>query len=76
MIDNRYAVVKGSLNDAETEVKTFKVWHQTYKLAKEEAERLCRKEGGQFIVIKAVNCCYVEKLPISWKETEDGTAST
>ena len=34
--------------------------------ARDEAERLCKKTGKCFIVLKAVACVQVAELPVKW----------
>lgn len=63
MHPDMYAVVKESHNRFE-----FSRFHETLEEAKEEAERLARKENACFYVMKVVGKAYVEQYPVKWVE--------
>lgn len=66
----KYAVIK-CLNanfDNDSYVKSFTRWHDTYDEAKVEAERLCRKEGLVFSIVKVISYCKICEAPIKWTE--------
>ena len=65
MLDNKYAVVRLAPEGAPMQ---FKKWHDTYELAKAEAERLCRKEKDTFGIVRLVSYCEVEETPVKWTE--------
>lgn len=44
---------------------TFKR-HESYKDAKEEAERLCRYGHTAFIILEAMEICNSEEIPVNW----------
>jgi hypothetical protein len=68
VIENRYAVIKCSLDDTNEEIKRFTTWHNTYDEAKEEAERICRKEQSQCVIVRAISKCNLDTVPIKWTE--------
>lgn len=45
-----------------------KTRHKTLELAKNEAERLCRKEQQAFIVLEAVEYVSVPAKPLEWRK--------
>jgi hypothetical protein len=57
----QYAVVKKEPLDYR-----FSRFHDDLKEAKDEAERLCRKEGCPFLVLMTVGMMSVEKIPVKW----------
>ena len=59
----KYGVVKEHHN-----LWQFTKLHETLKEAKQEAERLCRKENAVFYVIELVGKCYREETPVTWKQ--------
>lgn len=61
----KYAVVNSL---PEPYVKNFTKFHDTLEIAKEEAARLCRKEGVSFFVLELVGRCDVENTPVKWTE--------
>lgn len=61
-MESRFAVVRTD------SIMRFSKWHETYEKAREEAERLCRKEGVTFFLLKEVARCEVELAPIKWTE--------
>lgn len=58
----RYAVVRDAIEFR------FTKWHETYAEAKEEAEKLCRKERTPFNILQLVSYCHVEETPVKWVE--------
>lgn len=58
-----YAVVKWSSNDIK-----FSKWHDSYDLAKKEAERLCKREQIPFFILKSIAHCQMKETPIEWVE--------
>lgn len=44
---------------------SFSKWHN-YKEAVQEAERLARKEGIPFILLKYVGEVHTQKIPVKW----------
>ena len=60
----KYAVVRGQMEVN----KTFSVWHETLAEARQEAERLCRKEGKEFVILQAIQACSIETVPVKWEE--------
>ena len=65
MID-MFAVVREGVGD-----KRFSVYHADYVEAKTEAERLCKKEGKTFFVLKRVAFCQPAEMPIKWEEENE-----
>ena len=74
MIENRYAVIKASLDDTNETLKSFRIWHNTYDEAREEAKRLCQKEHCQFVIIRAISKCNIGNLPVEWIEFRTQTS--
>ena len=42
--------------------------HDDYSEAKQEAERLCRKEGCQFVLLEAIEVVCPINVPIKWEK--------
>lgn len=59
---NKYAVVKESNNKYEG----FSQLHITLHEAREEAERLCRKEKACFYVVELLEKCFMNEQPVTW----------
>ena len=57
----KYAIIK------ETNCPFTKI-HDSYQEAVQEAERLCKKEGVPFILVRLLSRCYVKEAPIQWEE--------
>ena len=62
MIPNRYAVVREAMR------YEFTKWYEDYEEAKVEAERLCKKEGVPFNIIRMVAYCHIAEQPVKWEE--------
>ena len=60
----RYCIVR---DDTREVCKSFSKWHETLETAKQEAERLCSKEGKEFIVLKVVGRCSLASMPVVWE---------
>jgi hypothetical protein len=67
-----YAVVKDYKSDVckRQMPYSFTVWHESEKLAREEALRLCMKEGGDFIVLKTVVHIKTRNVPVVFEEIQ------
>ena len=46
----------------------FSKIHPTLEEAKQEAERLCAKEGKEFLVLQVVSKCRLQACPVVWEE--------
>jgi hypothetical protein len=44
--------------------------HESEKEAREEAARLCRKEGTDFYIFECTAMCSLGDLPLMWTEAE------
>ena len=60
IITKMYAVVK------QDPVMKFTKIHETWLVAKEEAERLAIKEGGQFMVLEVIGIVERAHAPLNW----------
>ena len=68
---NKYAIFQEPVCPLPNKIYYFTKWHDTLKEAKAEAERLCRKERTSFHVLKLVETCSVEEIPVKWKVADD-----
>lgn len=59
---NKYAVVKEEHNS----LQPFSKLHPTLQEAKEEAERLCRKEKACFYVVELLQKCFIPEIEVHW----------
>ena len=69
----KYAVVRKFEEDGidpyiNHKAKTFSVYHETLDLARQEAERLCKKEGKPFNILKIVGQVELASMPIKYTE--------
>lgn len=55
---SKYGVIRDSMP------LQFQIWHETFEDAKNEAERLAKKDGKTFIVLKSVGMAMPEKPPV------------
>jgi len=58
----KYGVVKEHLN-----LWQFSKLHNTQEEARDEAERLCRKERATFYVVELIEKCYLDETPLKWQ---------
>ncbi len=65
----RYAVVCESALMHQGKMQ-FSVWHDTLDLARYEAERLCKKEQKEFIILKEVAKVKLQTTPVVWETME------
>ena len=60
----KYGVVKEHLNIWQFQ---FSKLHNTKDEARDEAERLCRKERATFYVVELIEKCYLDETPLKWQ---------
>lgn len=46
----------------------FEIWHESLGEAKEEAERLCRRERQSFVILKVVSKVSPSEIPVKWED--------
>ena len=59
----KYAIVRESHC-----IWQFTKLHDDIDEARQEAERLCRKENATFYIVEILEKCYLEQTPVKWVE--------